>query len=73
MDHGWSLNDALHEFTVQRSDMSALLQPRLKMPKPAAPPIYNDTKGFKGGGKNQKGAKGKSLRSLVLDGYPKFG
>ena len=55
--------------------MSALLQPRLKTPKPAAPPIYNDTKGFKGGGKNQTGAKGKAnlLRSLVLDGYPKFG
>ena len=32
VDQGWSLNDALHEFTVQRSDMSALLQPRLKMP-----------------------------------------
>ena len=60
MDQGWSLNDALHEFTVPRSDMSAMLQPCLKMPKP--PPIltYNDQKGSKGGGKNQKGSKGKS-------------
>ncbi len=58
VDQGWSLNDALHEFTVQRSDMSALLQPRLKMPK--APPAisYNDQKGSKGGGKGQKGLKG---------------
>ena len=58
VDQGWSLNDALHEFTVQRSDMSALLQPRLKMPK--APPVvhYGDHKGSKGGGKGPKGSKG---------------
>ena len=58
VDQGWSLNDALHEFTVQRSDMAALLQPRLKMPK--APPVvhYGDYKGSKGGGKGSKGSKG---------------
>ena len=58
VDQGWSLNDALHEFTVQRSDMAALLQPRLKMPK--APPVvhYGDHKGSKGGGKGSKGSKG---------------
>ncbi len=38
--------------------MSAMLQPRLKMPKPAPIPTYNDHKGSKGGGKNQKGSKG---------------
>ena len=58
VDQGWSLNDALHEFTVQRSDMASLLQPRLKMPK--APPVvhYGDHKGSKGGGKGSKGSKG---------------
>lgn len=60
VDQGWSLNDALHEFTVQRSDMSAMLQPRLKMPKPTPMLTYNDQKGSKGGGKNQKGSKGKA-------------
>ena len=40
--------------------MSAMLQPRLKMPKPAPILTYNDQKGSKGGGKIQKGSKGKS-------------
>ena len=63
MDQGWSLNDALHEFTVQRSDMSALLQPRVKMIKPVLPGPALDHKGYKGSGKSikgeTKGGKGK--------------
>ena len=55
VDQGWSLNDALHEFTVQRSDMSALLQPRVKMPKPVPPITTFDQKGHKKGGKFHKG------------------
>ena len=59
VDEGWSLNDSLHELTVHRPDMAALLQPRLKLPKQVPPIPSWEQKGFKGGGKNHKGdAKG---------------
>ena len=38
VDEQWSLNDALNEVTVLRSDMASLLQPRPKTQKVAIPP-----------------------------------
>ena len=38
VDEQWSLNDALNEVTVLRSDMASLLQPRPKTQKVSIPP-----------------------------------
>ena len=59
----WSLDDALLEFTQNRGDLAALLQPRPKLVKPVAAPSSSQTpskgfKGSKGSGKAQKGSKG---------------
>ena len=58
----WSLDEALLEFTQHRGDLAALLQPRPKLSRPAAPISSNISKGggkpSKGSGKGSKGQKG---------------
>ena len=57
----WSLDEALLEFTQHRGDLAALLQPRPKLSRPAAPLSSNQSKGgksSKGMGKSSKGQKG---------------
>ena len=56
--HGWSLDDALTEFTEVRGDMASLLQARVALPKrpeiPTAPRRPLGAKGkTKGGGKGR--------------------
>ena len=57
----WSLDEALLEFTQNRGDLSALLQPRPKMAKPSTSSSFQASSMQKGG-KSSKGA-GKSGKS----------
>ena len=57
VDEQWSLNDALNEATVLRSDMASLLQPRPKSQKVTIPPTLNPPQ--PGGGKGKGKGKGK--------------
>lgn len=57
VDENWSLNDALNEVTVVRSDMASLLQPRPKTHKVSIPPTLNPP--VPGGGKGKGKGKGK--------------
>ena len=59
VDHQWSLNDALHEFTVHRSDLAALLQPRVRPPRPVITTVKGDGKRC---GKGDPKGEGKSSR-----------
>ena len=62
----WSLDEALLEFTQNRGDMAALLQPRPKVAKPL-PPATPPQKGLrpsKGGGKTSKSSKGSGKPSV---------
>ena len=56
VDEHSSLNDALHEVTVLRSDMASLLQPRPKTQKVTIPPTLNTLQ--LGGGKGKGKGKG---------------
>ena len=58
VDEQWSLNDALNEVTVLRSDMASLLQPRPKTQKVTIPPTL--TPHQPGGGKGKGKGKGKA-------------
>ncbi len=60
-DRGWSHDQALHEITHMRSELTAYLQPRPRVSKPAIPTDKGSFKGWpiKGSGKSQEGA-GKS-------------
>ena len=59
-DPEWSLDEALLEFTSNRGDMAALLQPRPKLAKASAPspPQLKGGKPSKGTGKSSKSSKG---------------
>ena len=64
----WTLDDALLEFTQNRGDLAALLQPRPKLTKPTPPPSNTPFKGGKAakssgqGGKPSKGTGKPSVR-----------
>ncbi len=60
-DRNWSHDQALHEMTHMRSELTACLQPRPRVAKPNPAPDKGTFKGppYKGGGKHQKGT-GKS-------------
>ena len=64
----WTLDDALLEFTQNRGDLAALLQPRPKLMKPTPPPSNTPFKGGKAakssgkGGKPSKGSGKSSVR-----------
>lgn len=80
-DSNWSLNDALLEFTQNRGDMAALLQPRPRLPKPMLSGVPPQSKGnrppkgsSKGGGKSKGGAsfsKGTKWLSELWQGSQK--
>ena len=71
VDEQWSLNDALNEVTVLRSDMASLLQPRPKTQKVTIPPILHPPQpgGGKGKGKG-KGKPGNKGKRADLSGKP---
>ena len=62
----WSLDEALLEFTQNRGDMAALLQPRPKLLKPQAPQPQQQKGGkpSKGSGKSTKPYKGTGKSSV---------
>ena len=45
VERGWSWDDALYEITHIRADITSMLQPRPKFPKPTAPPRYDPSSG----------------------------
>ena len=45
VERAWSWDDALYEITHIRADITSMLQPRPKLPKPAAPPRYEPSSG----------------------------
>ena len=68
-DRGWSHDQALHEMTHMRSELTTYLQPRPRVAKPhiindkvssKGPPFKGGGKGPKGGGKSKTKDKGKS-------------
>ena len=77
-DRGWSHDQALHEMTHMRSELTTYLQPRPRVAKPHPAPEKGSFKGppFKGGRKYQKGTgksksnqkgKGKGKTTWVSD------
>ena len=67
-DRGWSHDQALHEMTRMRSELTTYLQPRPRVAKPniindkvssKGPPFKGSGKGPKGGGKSKSKEKGK--------------
>lgn len=71
-EQGFSLHDALLEFTQNRRDMAALLQPRPRVPKPSMQPSSKGSdKGSKGASKGaskgSKQGKGKASTKWVSE------
>lgn len=80
-DHGWNLDDALHEVTFIRNDLPSMLQLRPKVPKPitssgssypsAGAPSESRGAGKgktkKGGGKGKRDGKGKPRVQWVTE------
>ena len=64
-DRNWSHDQALHEMTHMRSELTTYLQPRARVAKPNPVPDKGTFKGppFKGGGKHQKEGRASPSRT----------
>ena len=65
-EKGWTLNDALEEFTVARADLPGLLQPRPRAQRPQAPPSQSGS--FSTKGKGSSGSYSRGLKGIGKDG-----